>query len=512
MAFTGTLYPFQEDAYEVMCDRGQMMLCMVMGAGKTPTTIATLEALFERDDISRALIVVPSSLKYQWLSEINRFSTSRAIVIDGAPKARETLWRAAISCKYVIVNVEMLRRDLDYLDRIRIDAMVIDEATMIKSPSAKRSRFLKRLGKTVPYRYALTGQPIENRPEELFSIMEFVDPSILGGFALFDRTFIVRDSWGKAVKYRNLNTLHDSLSDVMIRKTREDIQDQLPEVVNTLVPVPFDVSGAKAYKSIANDLLKKIHEAIGKSGRGFDLWRHYNTAGGDAQGEIMARLTVLRMLCANPELVRVSAQLYDESSDKGSAYANKIVKAGWVTSVSKAPKLEAVVEYVTNVLNEDPNNKVVLFSFFRQNLQLLKLAFSGKAESVLFMGGMSSQEKDAAKQKFANDPSTRLFLSSDAGGYGVDLPMANHLISYDLPWSAGKLDQRESRIIRLSSEFPHVTLTSFVMRGSIEERQYDMLQEKRLINRAFIDKGYDAQGRYEITLGSLSDFLSSSEV
>jgi SNF2 family DNA or RNA helicase len=171
MPFTGTLYPFQEEAYETMCDRGQMMLCMVMGAGKTPTTIATLETMFERDDISRALIVVPSSLKYQWLSEINRFSTSRAIVIDGAPKARETLWRAAISCKYVIVNVEMLQRDLYYLDRIRIDAMVIDEATMIKSPSAKRSRFLKRLGKTVPYRYALTGQPIENRPEELFSIM-----------------------------------------------------------------------------------------------------------------------------------------------------------------------------------------------------------------------------------------------------------------------------------------------------------------------------------------------------
>ena len=512
MAFTGTLYPFQEEAHESMCDRGQMMLCMVMGAGKTPTTIATLETMFERDDISRALIVVPSSLKYQWLSEINRFSTSRAIVIDGAPKARETLWRAAISCKYVIVNVEMLQRDLVYLDRIRIDAMVIDEATMIKSPSAKRSRFLKRLGKTVPYRYALTGQPIENRPEELFSIMEFVDPTILGGFALFDRTFIVRDSWGKAVKYRNLNTLHDSLSDIMIRKTREDIQDQLPEVINTLVPVPFDVSGAKAYKSIASDLLKKIHEAIGKSGRGFDLWRHYNSAGGEAQGEIMARLTVLRMLCDNPELVRTSARQYDESSGKGSAYASAIVNAGWVKSATRSPKLDAVIEYVTSILDEDPKNKIVLFSFFRLNLELLRLAFHGKVGSVVFMGGMSSQEKDAAKQKFANDPDTRLFLSSDAGGYGVDLPMANHLISYDLPWSAGKLDQRESRIIRLSSEFPHVTVTSFVMRGSIEERQYEMLQEKRLINMAFIDKGYDAQGRYEITLGSLSDFLSSSEV
>jgi SNF2 family DNA or RNA helicase len=128
------------------------------------------------------------------------------------------------------------------------------------------------------------------------------------------------------------------------------------------------------------------------------------------------------------------------------------------------------------------------------------------------MGGMSASERDASKQQFGRDPNTRVFLSSDAGGYGVDLPMANHLISYDLPWSAGKLDQRESRIIRLSSEFPHVTVTSFVMKGSLEERQYDMLQEKRLINMAFIDKGYDAHGQYEITLGSLSDFLAGSRV
>jgi SNF2 family DNA or RNA helicase len=513
MGFTGTLYPFQDEAYEAMCDRGQMMLCMVMGSGKTPTTIATLETLFAQDDINRALIVVPSSLKYQWLSEINRFSTSRAVVIDGAPKAREALWRAAISCKYVIVNVEMLRRDTAYLDRIRIDAMVIDEATLIKSPSAKRSRFLKRFGKRVPYRYALTGQPIENRPEELFSIMEFVDPTILGRFDLFDRTFIVRDNWGKPQRYRNLNTLHDSLKDVMIRKTREDIQDQLPELITTVVPVPFDVSGAKVYKQITSDLLKKITEAIGKSGRGFDLWRHYNAAGGDdAQGEIMSRMTVLRMLCDNPELVRMSARLYDDDTPHGSAYANAIVKKGWLKPVTRSPKLDAVVEYVNRILEEDPVNKVVIFSFFKLNLQLLNSAFAGKTKTVLFTGGMSSQQKDDSKRQFGNDPDTRLFLSSDAGGYGVDLPMANHLISYDLPWSAGKLDQRESRIIRLSSKFPHVTVTSFVMRGSIEERQYDMLQEKRLINRAFIDKGYDSQGRYEITLGSLSDFLSASEV
>ena len=128
MGFTGTLYPFQEEAHEAMAERGTMMLCMVMGAGKTPTTIATLETLFEQDDIGRVLVVVPSSLKYQWLSEINKFSKSRAIVIDGPPKAREVLWRAAVSCRYVITNVEMLQKDRHLLERLRMDAVVVDEA------------------------------------------------------------------------------------------------------------------------------------------------------------------------------------------------------------------------------------------------------------------------------------------------------------------------------------------------------------------------------------------------
>lgn len=126
---------------------------------------------------------------------------------------------------------------------------------------------------------------------------------------------------------------------------------------------------------------------------------------------------------------------------------------------------------------------------------------------------MSSGEKDEAKQQFGTDPNTRLFLSSDAGGYGVDLPMANYLISYDLPWSSGKLEQREARIIRLSSQFSHVTIATFVMQGSIEERQYEMLQQKRSINEAFVDgKHHDIRGGFDIMLGSLTSFLRESQV
>lgn len=498
-----------------MVDRGQMLLAMVMGAGKTPTTLATIETLLDQKEISKVCVVVPSSLKYQWLREIKKFTTSRAIVIDGTPAQREKLWRLSIGSQYIIVNPESLAKDVEHWEAVHFTAMVIDEATIIKSFSAKRSKLLKKLGAKCHYRFALTGQPIENRPEELFSIMQFVDSSVLGTFNVFDRTFIVRDHFGKPMRYRNLKQLNETMAEVMVRKTREDIADQLPEVIHQVIPVQFDKAGATLYESIAKDLLNEIQKAISQHGRSFDLWSHYNGGGGnEAQGQIMSRLTVLRMLCDNPKLVLESAASFNDPSkhDEGSAYAAKLVAQGRVPTVYKAPKLDAVVNYIEDVLNEDPNNKVVLFSFFKKNLRVIKEATASITDSVLFMGGMGAEERDRAKTKFATDPNCRIFLSSDAGGYGVDLPNANYLISFDLPWSAGKLDQRDARIIRLSSVHPHVTITAFVMKGSIEERQYEMLQQKREINKAFIDKGYDTQGKFELNLGTLSEFLSHSEV
>jgi SNF2 family DNA or RNA helicase len=511
--FKGKLWPYQEEAAERMVDRGQMLLGMVMGAGKTPTALGAVEALRSEGEVSRCLVVVPASLKYQWKREIEKFTDSSLTVIDGPQKARTDQWRASTRSSYVIVNPETLINDTKMMGTFQ--CIVVDEATIIKNRTAKRTRLLKRIGKTIQYRFALTGQPIENRPEELFSIMEFVDKDVLGTFESFDRTFIVRDHWGKPLRYRNLDKMNKAMKECMIRKTREDIADQLPAIIHQVIPVPFDTKGAALYRAITKDLLNQIASAI-KSGSGsFNLWAHYNDqAGKEAQGQIMSRLTVLRMLCDNPELVSVSANNYDDpDTQEGSAYAAAIKATGKLDGMTSAPKLDACLEYIKDVLDEDPANKVVLFSFFKTNLKLIQKATKEVTDSVLFMGGMSAEDRDRAKERFKNDPNTRLFLSSDAGGYGVDLPMANYLISYDLPWSSGKLEQREARIIRLSSEFPHVTIATFVMQGSIEERQYEMLQHKKSVNEAFIDaKHLDKDMGMQITLDTLTNFLKESTV
>lgn len=495
-----------------MVDRGQLLLALTMGAGKTVTSIAAVEQLVGEGEVDRCLVVVPSSLKWQWRNEIQKFTNSTWTIIDGPKDKRRDQWRKSGRVLYTIVNPETLINDLDLIGKF--EAIVTDESSMYKNRTTKRSKMIKRLGRSIPYRFALTGQPIENRPEELFSIMEFVDKDVLGDFTTFDRTFIVRDHYGKPLRYRNLDALNKVMRECMIRKSREDIADQLPKIVHQVFPIEFDKRGAKLYNQIARELLNEITNAI-KSGGKFNLWAHYNsTEGNEAQGAIMSKLTILRMLCDSPELVLKSADDYNDKATKsGSEYAAQLLQRGWLDVMPESPKIEAVLDYIHDVLDEDPKNKIVLFSFFKHNLSIIKDVTAHLTKSVLFTGDMDASQRDKAKQQFSTDPDTRLFLSSDAGGYGVDLPMANVLISLDLPWSSGKLEQREARIIRLSSQFPSVTIATFLMEGSIEERIYDMLQEKKGTNDAWIDgKSLDKDGGFTLTLDSLSNFLKASTV
>lgn len=393
-----------------------------------------------------------------------------------------------------------------------VGGLLVHNCTAIKSFTAKRSRRIKRL--QAKYLFGLSGQPVENRPEEVFSIMQWIDSGVLGRFDTFDRTFIVRNHFGRPVRYKNLPTLHRTISQSMVRKRRTDpdVVDQLPRVTEELVSVEFDPAGAGLYRRITKELLAEMSAFFEQFGvTGFDLLRHYGVAGGDdsaemrARGRIMSRLTALRMLCDNPVLLR-------DSADKAtSQYAVELKDRGLLSKLPPSPKMKECVAFIREIMEADPLNKVVVFSFFKGNLRLLEqtLPFG----SVQFTGDMNARQKDAAKQKFKTDPGCRVFLSSDAGGYGVDLPEGRYLINFDLPWSAGKLDQRNARIIRLSSTWESVTLLTMLMRGSVEERMYDLLTTKQATAAAVVDgRGIDRKGNLELNLKSLTEFLQLSSV
>ena len=519
MSFKGQLFPFQKEAVSQMVDMKKLLVAYEMGLGKTVLTIAAVEELIESGKISGGLVICPASIKLQWARMVEQFTGdgTRALVVQGELPRRAEQYRTFKEggAEYLILNPEQMVNDWEMVSKLPRDFIVADEATWFKNFAPQRSKKIKRLKAT--YQWALTGQPIENRAEEAFSIMQWVDPTVLGDFRNFDAAFIKRDPWGKVRLYRNLPTLHRLLADHMVRRTRAEVADQLPAVTEQTVYVDLDPEGAKLYRRMVRDLERDLAEAI-------NTWGDFSLSGfyqgeeqGAARGRIMSKMVCMRMLCDHPELLRISASHFggknSSSGRSGSEYAYELEQVGALEKLKKSPKLNDTVELITEILEADPTNKIVVFSFFRDMLDLIALATEDLTRSVLFTGAVNIKGRDRAKQQFADDPNTRLFLSSDAGGIGLDLPMANYLISYDLPWSAGAYAQRQSRIIRLSSEWPEITLLSTQISESIEEYQDGLLRQKAKIAAAVVDgKGISNRGSLSLSLKSLSEFLRTRVV
>jgi hypothetical protein len=519
--FKGTLKPYQVEAVEKMVKQKNILVAYEMGLGKTPMTIAAIEELRGIGKMTKTVLVLClSSLKYQWQKEIVKFSDSSSIVIDGNPKQRKEQYQQLISNDYVIMNYEQIVNDWDIIKQHDFDAIICDEATAIKGFKAKRAKKVKELSKKIPVRFALTGTPVENgRPEEIYSIMQFVDPKILGRFDLFDKAFIIRNQFGGVDRYVNLPTLHSKVSSYSVRKSQndEDVKPYLPDAVyREPLLISLDSKSQKLYNFIVSDLIELLIEARDTFGTNFSIAAHYgqsrdlNDPANEMRGQIMSRITALRMLCSNPAILQVSKKMFDNHTGKGSAYISSL--GDKLEDITKKVKQDAVVQYVKDHLSIDPKYKVVIFSSYLWSVTQLFMEFKDSSiSSVMYTGEMNAKEKEVAKLDFQSNIDTRVLISSDAGGYGVDLPQANLLINYDQPWSAGLAVQRNGRINRTSSEWPTITIQDILIKNSIEQRQYDMLNQKKIVAGAILDGvGINDKGGIDFTAGSLIDFLSNN--
>jgi SNF2 family DNA or RNA helicase len=529
VSFTGTLLPYQPEAVDRMCDRQKMLVAYDLGLGKTVLTIAAIERLMDSRRITEpGLVICLSSLKYQWSNQIEKFTngTSRALVIDGTKAKRTEQYEEAYNWKesridYIILNYEQVVNDWEFVKKLSRGFVVLDEATAIKSFRSQRSKYVKRLS-NAPFKFALTGTPIENgKPEELFSIMQFVDDSVLGRFDIFDSAFIVRNTWGGVQRYRNLPILHERLKEACVRKAQKDpdVAPFLPDAIHKEpIKVVFGRKGAQLYSKIKQDLLYDLDEAQDLFGANFNVFAHYgyeNKGGGpqdEWRGKIMSKIGCLKMLCSHPDLIRTSAEKYYQLNGEGSAYAAELVNDGFLDGINNSPKLEYLVQYVKDFLEQDEANKVVIFASYVDMLGMIAKEL-GPEQCRLYSGKLDAKEKENNKLDFNNLSSVRVLISSDAGGYGVDLPSGNLLINYDLPWSSGAANQRNGRIVRASSSWRTVVIQDLLMDGSVEVRQFDALQQKSSIADAIVDgEGIDEEGGVPLTVESLRQFLTLSSV
>ncbi|MFE5853228.1 DEAD/DEAH box helicase [Streptomyces sp. NPDC056500] len=529
LMFSGELFPYQHEAVDRILTDRRILVAYSMGTGKTVLTLAAMEQLLGEGTIRRCVIMVPSSLKWQWAQAVATFTdtptrtvTLRGVdlvvptadvctLISGSPQQRRAQWQRAHRTDYVIAGYSAVLHDWADLRALQFDALILDEATAIKTFAARTTKRVKQL--RPPVRVALTGTPLENRPEEVFSIMEWVNRDVLGRWHPFDRSYITRNRFGGVSSYKNLELLHRNLGRAMVRKSRLDpeVAKYLPAVTYTTRAVRLDATTRTVYRAVLADVQAAMAEVVEAGGQQVDLAAYYAGIRADGphlavHGKLMARLQALRQLLDHPQLLMDSAVAYHEGKG-GSAYAASFAAGrSDLPDLTSSPKLIALDDLVATMLAEGA--KIAVFTEYRRMLPYLARRLGIDTDFVLFHGQLKSDERASLLSKFKTDPECRLFISTNAGGYGLDLPEAQYLINYDLPYSAGVLAQRNTRHVRASSIFDRVHVINLVVEDSIEERVQATLARREALALAVVDGS--GVGTLDMDVGSLSQHIENA--
>ncbi|OQY03992.1 MAG: hypothetical protein B6I25_07510 [Planctomycetales bacterium 4572_13] len=459
-----SLYPYQQEGALFAAKAGRSLLADDMGLGKTVQAIAAVEILAKTVGLERVLIICPTSLKHQWKQEIEKFSDRPAQVVEGSLVKRANLY--SDESLYKIINYEIVHRDLDLIRNWSPEMIILDEAQRIKNWKTRRAQSVKKLASK--YALVLTGTPLENRLEELYSIVEFIDRFHMGPMFRFLAEHQHTDEVGKVIGYRNLSKIAKSLEPILVRRTKKQVLKELPERLDKNYFVPMTAQQMKYHEENQETVARIVTK-----------WRKMRFLSDTDQRILMIALQNMRMSCN-------STYLLDKKTDFG----------------MKADELISVLDEVF----EQPDAKVVIFSQWLGTHKILqdRLKLS-KCNHVLFHGSIPSPKRKDLIRQFKTDPDCRIFLSTDTGGVGLNLQNASTVINMDLPWNPAVLEQRIGRIHRLGQHKP-VRVVNFVAQGTIEHGMLELLSFKQSLFDGVLDKGKD-----EVFLGGtrLKRFMDS---
>ncbi|MDX1252070.1 MAG: DEAD/DEAH box helicase family protein [Gammaproteobacteria bacterium] len=460
------LYHYQTEGALFAVRAGRTLIGDEMGLGKTIQAIAAAEILARHFGVSKVLVICPTSLKYQWQSEIARFSGRDSRVIASGRAQRQKDYSLDDFCK--ITNYEKLQPDLDLIDAWAPELVIVDEAQRVKNWNTIAARALKRIDS--PYAVVLTGTPLENKLEELISIVQFVDQHRLGPTWKLLHEHQVKDESGRVTGYTGLEKIGQTLAPIMIRRRKSEVLMQLPERTDQNLLVPMTELQMTYHQENAEIVTKIVQR-----------WRKMKFLSDKDQRRLTCALQNMRMSCN-------STYLLDQESDHG----------------VKADELAALFDD----LFEQPDAKAVVFSQWTRTHDIVIRRLEARGIGyVSFHGGVPSEKRPALVERFRDDPDCRVFLSTDAGATGLNLQHASTLVNMDLPWNPALLEQRIARIHRMGQKRP-VQIVNFVAKGTIEEGMLSVLAFKRSLSAGILDGGTG-----EISLGGsrLNRFMKDVE-
>jgi SNF2 family DNA or RNA helicase len=467
------LYNYQKEGICFAASKGRCIIADDMGLGKTIQAIVAAEILRKESGIASVFIICPTSLKFQWKSEIEKFTGQQALVIEGNPAKRINQYQA--EAFYKITSYNAVVNDIDEINAIAPDLIILDEAQRIKNFRSKISTYIKRLKS--PYTFVLTGTPLENKLEELYSIVQFVNPYKLGPFWRFIHEHRIVDEKGKIAGYKDLNRIGELLQDIMVRRRKRDVLAQLPERIDKILYVPMTEEQAAIHDEY-RDIVARI----------INKWQRQGFLKENDRQQLMNSLNTMRMVCDSTYIV-----------DQKTRFDTKV---------------NELMNILEEVLTEDAE-KIVIFSQWERMTRLVSAELTSRGINYQYLhGGVPGSERGKLYDTFNNNQACKVFLSTDAGSLGLNLQSASILVNLDIPWNPALLEQRIARIHRLGQNHK-VSIINMVSVNTIEHRMLKTLSFKKGLSEGILDQGDNTifleESKFNIFMKAVEDILESPE-
>jgi hypothetical protein len=443
---TVPLFPYQREGMLHLAFTERALLADEMGLGKTIQAIAACALLHRLGRTQRVLVVTPASLKTEWEEQIRKFTAlPYQLVFGGHP---QRLRAYADPPFFTVVNYEQMVMDaLDVNARLRPDVVVLDEAQRIKNWNTKTAQAIKRLRSR--YAFVLTGTPIENRIDEVHSLMDFLNPSVLGPLFRFNRDFYQLDDRGRPVGYRNLDQLQARIRPHLLRRRKAEVETELPERTDRNHFVPLSDPQKQNYAAHEQQVMRLVNIALRRP------------LSQQEQERLQRELAMMRMICDSNYIL--------DPDDRA------------------CPKLAELEKVLDDCRENDA--KAIVFSEWERMLELVRELCDRRDFGYAWHTGRVPQKRRRAEiNAFKTDPACRVFLSTDSGATGLNLQNASVVINCDLPWNPARLEQRIARAWRKHQTKP-VTVINLISEDSIEHRMLDTLATKTAVAASVLDPG-----------------------
>jgi len=443
------LYDYQKEGVEFSLFKRSVLIGDEMGLGKTLQAITL--SIFKKElfGFKKVLIITLASLKDQWKREIINFTDEIPRVVEGTAEKRRSIYSNE-SNYFKITNYEAVLRDVTIIAKIKPDLIILDEAQRIKNFNTKTADAVKQLPRD--HAIILTGTPLENKLEDVYSIIQFLDPHLLSPLWDFaGRHFMIsRKAKGRILGYQNLDELREKLSSIVIRRKKEEVLKDLPETVTNNYYIELSEQQDKIHSGYMSALIpilaKKFLTPI-------DIQR------------IQMFLLKMRMVCNSTYLI-----------DKK-------------TNIS--PKLDEFKSIISELVKEN-NRKVVVFSeWTTMTFLVAKHLSDAKISFVELSGKVPVKKRQKLIDEFTNNSDCKIFLSTDAGGTGLNLQAADCVINFELPWNPAKLNQRTGRVNRIGQTSKCINVINLIAKRSIEEKILSGIQMKTDLFKSVFENGSD---------------------